>query len=784
MQVLVVDPEPKRLLDTSRVLQTAGYRVLGAASGSECLRTAKSKGPDLILVDAALPDISGIDLTREIKRDPDLAQVCVVLLSAEPSVAQIRARALENGADGFWLRSLPSREFLAQVGAIVRQKQVQDALRLSLAEWRNVFDAIGDAVYLVDGDHCIVNCNLALAKFLRRPPSEIVGQRCYNLVHEATQPIQGCLHQRAQETRRRETLLTAIGERWFEVTVDPVLDEDDQLVGTVHILSDVTERKRAEDARNQKNAELLQQVQDSQAALARSDESLQVERTGHQQAQESLAQAQAKLERQAQNHLAVLNKSQEALQREVARRQAAEQAQQRSENRLRAAVDSTADLVWEARAESGIVEFCYDARGKLFADPGQFRTLADLEQAIHPEDLARFRAVRQQHLETQGPWHVEYRTVGQDGQVAYWVASGTTLRETEDQPLRLVGVATDVTARLQVERERKDWAAQEQQEQRMVAVSRLAGGMAQEMEQLLAAVLGSSELGLAQVAPSSSLHSNLSAIQKTARSGADLTRRLWAVGRRQVLQLQPVDLHAELVRLEEALRQRSGERVQVQFELADELSPVLADTQALEHILLTLAERARGVMPEGGTLRLETAAVQVDRAYCSRQPQARPGAYARLSVSDSGVALDEAAREHLFEPFSPDSAGEAGGGLGLAMVYGVVKQLDGWVELARQEGTGTRLDFHLPVQAELVHQMEETPAPPEAEEPGAAPVAGEAGSPGRGPLGPAASADALQTAGVAGSREPAAPDADVAAPELLRKVKKALGRGRNRQHER
>ena len=166
MKVLIVDPEPNRLLDTGRVLRGAGHQVLGAGTGDECVRTAREKRPDLILLDPALPDVSGIDLAKDIKRDPQLANAYVALLSVEETPSTIRARALESGADGHMVRTLPKREFLARVEAMLRRKQEEEALRASVREWKDTFDAISDSIYVVDLDHRIVACNLAI---LRRP---------------------------------------------------------------------------------------------------------------------------------------------------------------------------------------------------------------------------------------------------------------------------------------------------------------------------------------------------------------------------------------------------------------------------------------------------------------------------------------------------------------------------------------------------------------------------------------------------------------------------------------
>jgi len=135
-----------------------------------------------------------------------------------------------------------------QLTAIIKRKRAEEALRVSAQQWQTTFDALSDSVCLLDLEGTILQCNEAMAKFLGKPPDEIIGATCWELVHGTSEPIEGCPIVRMRKTRRRETLVLPVDDRWFSVSVDPVLDEDSSLIGAVHVIADITERKRAEEA--------------------------------------------------------------------------------------------------------------------------------------------------------------------------------------------------------------------------------------------------------------------------------------------------------------------------------------------------------------------------------------------------------------------------------------------------------------------------------------------------------------------------------------------------------
>ena len=248
-RILIVDHEPKSNLDMERALTAAGHEVTLTESGKEGLRLARETAPHLILIDVALTDISGIDLVKLVRHEESLERSYVVLLVKEEVPPAIQARALESGADAVVQRTFLTRDFVSRIDALLRRQRTQDELWHAVRDFRKTFDAISDAVYLVDLEHRIIECNAALVTMLGMPRGEIIGSRCYELMHRSTKPILACLGERVTYTQRRETWETpGIDGTWQQVDVDPLVDDDNKVIGSVHVLRDITDRRRIDEA--------------------------------------------------------------------------------------------------------------------------------------------------------------------------------------------------------------------------------------------------------------------------------------------------------------------------------------------------------------------------------------------------------------------------------------------------------------------------------------------------------------------------------------------------------
>jgi PAS domain S-box-containing protein len=247
---------------------------------------------------------------------------------------------------------------------------------------------------------------------------------------------------------------------------------------------------------------------------------------------------------------------------------------------------------------------------------------------------------------------------------------------------------------------------------RMEALGQLAGGVAHDFNNLLGVIRGYGELLVGQLPAPDPRREKVEQILDASRRAANLTRQLLAFGRRQVLAPRVVDLNAVVVEAETLLRRLVGEDVELIVSPGAGLGRVRVDPGQVDQVLLNLAANARDAMPDGGRLAIETGNVEVGEAEARSREGARAGPFVRLRVSDTGVGMDQRTRSRIFEPFFTTKQVGAGTGLGLASVYGIVKQSGGFVSVDSTPGRGTCFEIHLPRVEDALVPDAPTPPPP------------------------------------------------------------------------
>ncbi len=300
-----------------------------------------------------------------------------------------------------------------------------------------------------------------------------------------------------------------------------------------------------------------------------------------------------------------------------------------------------------------------------------------------------------------GEWLGEFKNLKKDGDPFWVIASISPIRDHLGNITNYLGVQEDTTALREAQ-------ARLVQAQRLEGVGRLVSGVAHDFNNLLTSVLGFAELALSKVPVESSVYGDIQEIRKAGESATALTQQLLAFSRKQMSRPQVLDLNHQLSEMEALLRRTISAEIEFSTVFGSDLGRIRADPAQLQQILMNLAVNASDAMPQGGRLVIETANAELGRRYGKTEVAIRPGPYVKLTVSDTGRGMDEPTRRHIFEPFFTTKKQGLGTGLGLATVYGIVKQNRGYVWAESEVGSGSIFTVFLPREHEEIAPI---PAP-------------------------------------------------------------------------
>ncbi len=387
-----------------------------------------------------------------------------------------------------------------------------------------------------------------------------------------------------------------------------------------------------------------------------------------------------------------------------------------SERRKGAILDTALDAILTIDHRGFITEFNRAAES-MFGygrDEAVGREMAELIippalRAQHREGLERYLRTGEGRIVDR---RVEMNAVRKDG-TEFPVEISVT-RIAMAGPPTFTGYVRDLSERNQAERALRESEEHLRQAQKMEAVGRLAGGVAHDFNNLLTAITGYGQLMLRSVQEDEPLRLKLEEILKAADRAVTLTRQLLAFSRRQVLELRVLDVNEVLGGLFSMLRPLIGEDIEVVKVLDPDLAHVKADPGQIEQVVMNLVVNARDAMPQGGTVMLETRNTDLDETYARQHRPLEPGRYVMLAVSDTGTGMDETTKARIFEPFFTTKEGGKGTGLGLATVYGIVKQSGGFIWVYSEPGRGTTFKIYLPRVDEAIVERERTTSPARA----------------------------------------------------------------------
>jgi PAS domain S-box-containing protein len=313
-----------------------------------------------------------------------------------------------------------------------------------------------------------------------------------------------------------------------------------------------------------------------------------------------------------------------------------------------------------------------------------------------PESWERLSSALSATSTTGIPYELELETVRDDGSNGWMWVRGEAVNDAAGNIIGLWGAAQDITDRKAFEAERVKLQAQLTQAQKMESVGRLAGGVAHDFNNMLSVILGHTEMALEEMDPAEPLFASLQAIQQAAERSTALTRQLLTFARKQTVAPKIIDLNETVEKMLKMLRRLIGEDIDLAWLPGKNLSPVKVDPSQIDQILANLCVNSRDAIVDVGKITIETGVVSFDDAYCAEHAGFRPGEYILLAVSDDGCGMDRETRGQIFEPFFTTKEQGRGTGLGLASVYGAVKQNNGFINVYSEPGQGTTFRIYLP----------------------------------------------------------------------------------------
>lgn len=416
---------------------------------------------------------------------------------------------------------------------------------------------------------------------------------------------------------------------------------------------------------------------------------------------------------------------------DITERRRAETAQRLSAERFRSLMQQTVEGFYlfefdepvsihdppEAQIDAfyrGSIVECNDAFARMYGlQSGSElvgRTLVDLHGGSdNPENRAFLRACIDNDYRVTGALSEE---VDEEGR-SVWISNNIMGIVEGEHLMRVWGTQIDVTEARRSEQRQARLQTELARGQRLESLGRLAGGVAHDLNNLLAPIIGYGELLVADLGSPEDTKVMLEGILQAAFRSRDLIRQLLAFGRQQTLEPGAVALDDVVARFEPLMRRTIPADIEIVVKRTPGLEPISADIGQIERVLMNLAVNAGDAMAGGGTLTIETSAVDIDDPPAVTELDVAPGRYVVLTVRDTGGGMDDSTRARAFEPFF-STKGDLGTGLGLPMVYGIVRQHDGFVTIHSTEETGTRIDVHLPVHGDLeLMEEEETTTTPD-----------------------------------------------------------------------
>ena len=452
--------------------------------------------------------------------------------------------------------------------------------------------------------------------------------------------------------------------------------------------------KQAAEALHLHRESLEREVAQRTAQLLGTKLRLQEEIVEHRQAEEDLQEQTAALEEeiaQRQQIQEALLAQADTLEAEIAERRQAQEALSRNTHFLNTIIETQPECVKMLDRDGKLLMMNRSGLGMIEAD-----SFPQVEgRCVYPLIAERyrdsFRALTDEAFQGRSG-SLEFEITGLKGRQLWLDTQAVPFRDEAGKVVAQLCITRNIT-------EHKALEAQLFQAQKMEAIGHLAGGISHDFNNILTAIIGFANLMDMRMAEGDPQRLNLRHILTSAERAADLTRSLLAFSRKQIIDPQPADLNKLIARAESFLQRIMGEDIDLTSRLFDQALTVCVDCGQIEQVLMNLVSNARDAMPDGGMLSISTEQVQIDASFIKAHGYGKPGSYALLNISDSGMGMSAVDCKRVFEPFFTTKEAGKGTGLGMSVVYGIVKQHSGYINVYSEPGVGTAFTIYLPLVA-------------------------------------------------------------------------------------
>ena len=633
--------------------------------------------------------------------------------------------------------------FVAQIQDITERRRAEEALRESESRYRELFESSSDALFLIDtATDRIVEANDIAASLYGYSRDELRARKATDMSAEPEDT-----HRRTQDARAEPGQVFRIPLRLHrkkDGTVFPVEITARAFARRERVLllvscRDITERKRAEQAlrdSEERHRTVLETAMDGFWLVDTQGRLLQVNdaycrMTGYSMCEllamsipdlvpgetaadtaahirHIMARGEVRFESRHRRKDGGVFEVEVSAQyratgggrivvflRDITERKRIEETLRNNEMRLRAILDATPFPIALVDVEDNVIDFWSRSALTLFGHTAptaeEWYRIAYPDPDYRRELIDRWKpALEKARLSGQAVNTGEYRVACRDGSVRICELYAAFLAD------KLMVTFNDITSRKRAEEERGLLQAQLAQTQKMESVGRLAGGVAHDFNNLLTVINGYAAFLSEQLALPDPLRGYALEIGKAGEHAASLTSQLLAFGRKQVIRPRATGVNGIVTDAERMLRRLIGEDIELVTRLAPHLGLVMTDPDQIHQVIMNLAVNARDAMPHGGRLEIATADTEVDQEAAAAHPDAAPGRYVRLTVTDTGTGMTDEVRRNVFEPFFTTKEQGKGTGLGLATVYGIVRQNGGWIEVESEYGRGSTFRIYLP----------------------------------------------------------------------------------------